>query len=92
MPASDRRCPSAADQQGWGQWWGRGPWSCIGAAISLTEETRRPRQDSNLRFRLRRAALYPLSYGGQHGQEACIRIDDNCSDTAYPARRTTVAA
>ena len=23
-----------------------------------------PRQDSNLRFRLRRAALYPLSYGG----------------------------
>ena len=25
----------------------------------------RPRQDSNLRFRLRRAALYPLSYGGQ---------------------------
>ena len=24
----------------------------------------RPRQDSNLRTRLRRAALYPLSYGG----------------------------
>ena len=24
-----------------------------------------PRQDSNLRFRLRRAALYPLSYGGR---------------------------
>ena len=23
-----------------------------------------PRQDSNLRFRLRRPALYPLSYGG----------------------------
>ncbi len=23
-----------------------------------------PRQDSNLRFRLRRATLYPLSYGG----------------------------
>ena len=56
------------------------------------EETRRPRQDSNLRFRLRRAALYPLSYGGLHEQEACIRIDDNCFDTAYPARRTTVAA
>src|SRR5918993_4941591 len=26
--------------------------------------TRCPRQDSNLRFRLRRPALYPLSYGG----------------------------
>jgi hypothetical protein len=25
----------------------------------------RPRQDSNLRSRLRRAVLYPLSYGGQ---------------------------
>ena len=24
-----------------------------------------PRQDSNLRSRLRRAVLYPLSYGGQ---------------------------
>ena len=27
----------------------------------------RPRQDSNLRPRLRRAVLYPLSYGGQPG-------------------------
>ena len=26
---------------------------------------RRPRQDSNLRTCLRRAVLYPLSYGGQ---------------------------
>ena len=26
----------------------------------------RPRQDSNLRHRLRRAVLYPLSYGGRH--------------------------
>ena len=26
-----------------------------------------PRQDSNLRFRLRRPALYPLSYGGNGG-------------------------
>jgi hypothetical protein len=26
--------------------------------------TMRPRQDSNLRSRLRRAVLYPLSYGG----------------------------
>jgi hypothetical protein len=25
---------------------------------------KRPRQDSNLRTRLRRPALYPLSYGG----------------------------
>jgi hypothetical protein len=26
--------------------------------------TERPRQDSNLRHRLRRPVLYPLSYGG----------------------------
>jgi hypothetical protein len=26
--------------------------------------SKRPRQDSNLRSRLRRAVLYPLSYGG----------------------------
>jgi hypothetical protein len=29
-----------------------------------------PRQDSNLRFRLRRPALYPLSYGGSAGRQA----------------------
>jgi hypothetical protein len=28
--------------------------------------TWRPRQDSNLRSRLRRAVLYPLSYGGRN--------------------------
>ena len=27
-----------------------------------------PRQDSNLRHRLRRAVLYPLSYGGRGTQ------------------------
>ena len=47
----------------------------------------RPRQDSNLRFRLRRAALYPLSYGGQrpglggpveiiHHDQAGWRVDE----------------
>ncbi len=30
----------------------------------------RPRQDSNLRSRLRRAVLYPLSYGGSAWQHA----------------------
>lgn len=30
----------------------------------LRAVTGRPRQDSNLRTRLRRAVLYPLSYGG----------------------------
>lgn len=30
------------------------------------EVTKCPRQDSNLRSRLRRAVLYPLSYGGAH--------------------------
>src|SRR3954447_10209237 len=29
-----------------------------------------PRQDSNLRFRLRRATLYPLSYGGSGLKQA----------------------
>ena len=29
-----------------------------------------PRQDSNLRFRLRRPALYPLSYGGGEGESS----------------------
>ena len=34
-------------------------WACS-KSVMFT----RPQQDSNLRFRLRRAALYPLSYGG----------------------------
>src|SRR3954453_6789130 len=34
----------------------------------------RPRQDSNLRSRLRRAVLYPLSYGGRiWAEEDCTR-------------------
>ena len=32
-----------------------------------------PRQDSNLRFYLRRVALYPLSYGGSGPYEATSR-------------------
>ena len=35
------------------------PQTIIGSSFGLC-----PRQDSNLRFRLRRATLYPLSYGG----------------------------
>ncbi len=31
--------------------------------------TERPRQDSNLRHRLRRPVLYPLSYGGRRSDE-----------------------
>jgi hypothetical protein len=33
----------------------------------------RPRQDSNLRTRLRRAALYPLSYGGWGNEKRISR-------------------
>jgi hypothetical protein len=36
-----------------------------------------PRQDSNLRSRLRRAVLYPLSYGGQGGAQITSR-DPRC--------------
>jgi hypothetical protein len=31
----------------------------------VAENFLRPRQDSNLRHRLRRPVLYPLSYGGE---------------------------
>ncbi len=34
-------------------------------ALCLDTSQWRPRQDSNLRHRLRRAVLYPLSYGGE---------------------------
>ena len=33
----------------------------------------RPRQDSNLRHRLRRPVLYPLSYGGRHTAHTLVR-------------------
>lgn len=33
-------------------------------AVGIAEERMCPRQDSNLRLCLRRAPLYPLSYGG----------------------------
>jgi hypothetical protein len=33
----------------------------------MPPNTLRPRQDSNLRARLRRPLLYPLSYGGKTG-------------------------
>lgn len=33
--------------------------------VQVMVQVWRPRQDSNLRSRLRRAVLYPLSYGGQ---------------------------
>jgi two-component system, OmpR family, response regulator MtrA len=39
---------------------------------------RRPRQDSNLRTRLRRPALYPLSYGGERSE---------CSNGSFRGRR-----
>jgi hypothetical protein len=37
------------------------------------DTTLRPRQDSNLRTRLRRAALYPLSYGGWGNEKRISR-------------------
>jgi hypothetical protein len=39
-------------------------WSLEKVEPQVRGFTRRPRQDSNLRTRLRRAVLYPLSYGG----------------------------
>ena len=40
------------------------PESEIGAGAGATASEQRPQQDSNLRTRLRRPSLYPLSYGG----------------------------
>ena len=37
---------------------------CQGSPLSCDITKKRPRQDSNLRHRLRRPVLYPLSYGG----------------------------
>ncbi len=48
------------------------PWSERGFG-SLTGEC--PRQDSNLRTRLRRPLLYPLSYGGVSAAELLARGD-----------------
>jgi hypothetical protein len=48
----------------------------------------RPQQDSNLRPRLRRPMLYPLSYGG-------LRLEKGTSPAAFPGhatqRRTKIA-
>ena len=35
----------------------------------------RPQQDSNLRSRLRRAVLYPLSYGGDNGMNDTSSVE-----------------
>ena len=40
----------------------RGPPGILGSPV--TPAVKRPREDSNLGTRLRRAVLYPLSYGG----------------------------
>ncbi len=42
----------------------------LGAATGTDSSRWRPRQDSNLRTRLRRAMLYPLSYEGRLGRVA----------------------
>src|SRR5712692_12081417 len=65
-----------------GTWWGwtgvRFEWvrfDCVFVARHLSpmshDNTKRPRQDSNLRTRLRRPMLYPLSYEGEGLQSTC---------------------
>jgi hypothetical protein len=50
-----------------------------------------PRQDSNLRFYLRRVALYPLSYGGRDGPAASLnQAGRPCR--MLPAARSAAAA
>ena len=44
-----------------------------------------PRQDSNLRTRLRRAVLYPLSYGGGNGRKGTRIGPAVCDRVARPA-------
>ena len=48
----------------------------------------RPRRDSNSRSRLRRAVLYPLSYGGRHWQAAArSRAERQCTSVASGCAR-----
>jgi hypothetical protein len=52
-------------------------------------QTERPQQDSNLRSRLRRAVLYPLSYGGcatSKGTSRDGRTDPSRGSHAIPSR------
>ena len=49
--------------------------SALVSAISLLILGECPRQDSNLRTRLRRPLLYPLSYGGVSGFELVLGGD-----------------
>jgi hypothetical protein len=45
-----------------------------------------PRQDSNLRFRLRRPALYPLSYGGSRSGDGLPSIHPRAAIVAIVPR------
>ena len=51
-----------------------------------------PRQDSNLRSRLRRAVLYPLSYGGVRRDRPYGRPADPSEPSSRPDDRPGVGA
>ena len=54
-------------------------------------QTWRPRQDSNLRSRLRRAVLYPLSYGGQPAVEGTATRSSTPNAVSVSAEEIAVA-
>ena len=60
-----------------------GPRNEMPAQPGLTAGTKkRPQQDSNLRSRLRRPMLYPLSYGGSVTWER-VPVNRPCADTTW---------
>lgn len=62
----------------------RGPPGILGSPV--TPALKRPREDSNLGTRLRRAVLYPLSYGGFDVRKATMNpeVRDNLEVLGQP--------
>lgn len=60
-----------------------------GFALIRADFQQRPRQDSNLRTRLRRPMLYPLSYEGREGQGSAPASAGRTENAEPPAEAHT---
>ncbi len=49
----------------------------------MIDSEKRPQQDSNLRTRLRRPLLYPLSYGGWHAESPEVWPTGRSKSTSF---------